>query len=56
MLVSFDVNNEHQSVVVLNLLHGGLSGQGELDDGIMVEPGRMKEMSNSCKLCTVFML
>lgn len=37
MLVCLYVNNKHQSVVVLDLLHGRLSGQGELDDGIMVQ-------------------
>ena len=30
-LVGGDVDNEHQSVVLLNLLHGGLGGQGVLD-------------------------
>lgn len=40
MFVCLDVHNEHQSVVVLNLLHGRLCRQGELDDGIVVQPGR----------------
>lgn len=38
VLVGFDINNEHQSVVVLYLFHGRLSGQRELDDGIVVQP------------------
>lgn len=41
MLVSFDVNDEDQSVVVLDLLHGRLCSQRELDDGIMVQPGNI---------------
>ena len=32
MFVSFDVAYEDKGVVVLNLLHGRLSGQGVLDD------------------------
>ena len=32
MFVSFDVADEDKGVVVLNLLHGRLSGQGVLDD------------------------
>ena len=32
-LVGVNVNNKDQGVVVLDLLHGGLGGQGELDDG-----------------------
>lgn len=38
MLVCLDVHNEHKCVVVLNLLHGGLCCQGELDDGIVIQP------------------
>lgn len=40
MLVCLDVNDEHQRVVVLNLLHGRLCRQGELDDGVVVQPAR----------------
>lgn len=40
VFVCLDVHNEHQRVVVLNLLHGRLCGEGELDDGIVVQPGR----------------
>ena len=29
----------HQGVVVLNLLHGGLSGQGVLDHGVLIQAG-----------------
>lgn len=36
MLVGLNVADEHQSVVVLNLLHGGLSGQRVLDDGVSI--------------------
>ena len=38
VLVCLDVHNEHKCVVVLNLLHGGLCCQGELDDGIVIQP------------------
>merc|ERR1719479_331908 len=34
VLVGLDVTDEDQGVVVLNLLHGGLSGQRVLDDGV----------------------
>ena len=37
-LVGVDVNNKHQGVVVLDLLHGGLSGEGVLDDVVSVHP------------------
>lgn len=40
VFVRLDVHNEHQRVVVLDLLHGRLGGQGELDDGVVVQPGR----------------
>lgn len=40
MFVCLDVHDEHQRVVVLNLLHGRLCRQGELDDGVVVQPGR----------------
>ena len=36
-LVGLDVNNEDQSVAVLNELHGGFSCQGVLDDGMLVQ-------------------
>jgi hypothetical protein len=37
MLVSLDINDEDQSVVVLNLLHGALSGKRVLQDGVLVK-------------------
>ncbi|GIL82347.1 hypothetical protein Vretimale_11818, partial [Volvox reticuliferus] len=37
LLVGLKVNDEHQSVVVLNLLHRGLSCQRVLEDGILVK-------------------
>jgi len=37
MLVGLDVNDEDQSVVVLNLLHGALSCKRILQDGMLVE-------------------
>ena len=42
MLVCLDVTDEDKGVVVLNLLHGRLSGQGVLDDvvGIHAVPAR----------------
>lgn len=43
VLVGLDVYDEHQRVVVLNLLHGRLCGQGELDDGVVVQPGREED-------------
>ena len=36
MLVSFDVADEDQGVVVLDLLHGRLGGQGVLDDVVSI--------------------
>merc|ERR1719213_1386841 len=36
MLVGLNVADEHQSVVVLDLLHGRLSGQRVLDDGVSI--------------------
>merc|ERR1712038_736804 len=39
VLVALGVNNEDQGVVVFDLLHGGLGGQGELDDGELVVAG-----------------
>lgn len=38
MFVCLDIHNKHKCVVVLNLLHGGLCCQGELDDGIVIQP------------------
>lgn len=38
MFVCLDVYDEHKCVVVLNLLHCGLCCQGELDDGIVIQP------------------
>ena len=38
MFVCFGVNNEDESVVVFNLLHGRFSGQGMLDDTVGVHP------------------
>ena len=43
VLVGLDVNDEHQCVVVLDLLHGRLRRQGELDDGIVVQPDGGRE-------------
>lgn len=37
VFVCFDIHNEHKRVVVLNLFHGGLCCQGELDDGIVIQ-------------------
>merc|ERR1712064_117476 len=34
VLVGLDVTDEDKGVVLLNLLHGGLSGQRVLDDGV----------------------
>merc|ERR1712088_1019023 len=39
VLVAFRVNNKDQGVVVLDLFHGGLGGQGELDDRELVVAG-----------------
>ena len=36
-LVALKVNNEHQSIVVLNLLHCRLSGQGELENRVLIQ-------------------
>lgn len=38
MFVCLDVHNEHQCVIILYFFHGRLCGQGELDDGIVVQP------------------
>ena len=42
MLVGLDVYDEDEGVVVLDLLHGRLCRQRELNDGIVVQPGREK--------------
>lgn len=42
MFVCLDVHNKHKGVVVLNFFHGGLCCQGELDDGIVIQPTRKK--------------
>ena len=42
VFVGFGVNNKDQGVVVLNLLHGRLGGQGMLDDIVSVHPNRQK--------------
>lgn len=36
VFVGAGVNNEHQRVVVLNLLHCCFGGQGELDDVVSI--------------------
>jgi len=38
VLVRLHVDDEHKRVVVLDLLHRGLCRQGELNDGIMIQP------------------
>ena len=38
MFVSFDVTDEDEGVVVLDLLHGRLSGERVLDDVVGVHP------------------
>ena len=38
MLVGLDVADEDEGVVVLNLLHGGLGGEGVLDDVVRIHP------------------
>jgi hypothetical protein len=40
-LVALQVDDEHQRVVLLNLLHGGLSVQGVLDGPELVHPGQV---------------
>jgi hypothetical protein len=35
VLVSAEVDNEYKGIVILNLLHGGLSSQWMLDDGVL---------------------
>ncbi len=39
-LVGTLVNEEDEGVVVLNLLHGRLGGQGALDDSVLVHLGK----------------
>ena len=43
-LVRRDVDNEHERVVVLDLLHGGLGGQGVLDEGVPILKNDAKNM------------
>ena len=47
VLVGLDVADEDEGVVVLDLLHGGLGGQGVLDDVVGIlrlkGEGRMKD-------------
>ena len=43
MLIGLDVADEDEGVVVLNLLHGGLGGQGVLDDVVGILRWRVKE-------------
>lgn len=38
MFVCLDIHNEHQCVIVLYFFHGRLCSQGELDDGIVIQP------------------
>lgn len=45
MFVGLDIYNEDQGVVILYLLHGGLCGQRELDNGIVVKPECEKHLS-----------
>ena len=42
VFVGFGVNNKDQGVVVLNLLHGRLGGQGMLDDIVSVHPAPLR--------------
>jgi hypothetical protein len=39
VLVGVNINDEDEGVVLLNALHGGLSGQRELEDGELVKTG-----------------
>lgn len=48
MFVCLDIHNEHQRVVVLYLFHSRLCSQGELDDGIVIQP---KEQ----QICTFYL-
>lgn len=38
MFVCLDIHNEYKCVVVFNFLHSRLCRQGELDDGIVIQP------------------
>ena len=53
VLVGLDVADEDEGVVVLDLLHGGLGGQGVLDDVVGIlrlkGEGRMKDGKISWK-------
>ena len=42
VFVGFGVNNKDQGVVVLDLLHGRLCGQGMLDDIVSVHPASLR--------------
>lgn len=46
MLVGLDITDEYQGVVVLDLLHGRLSGQRVLDDVVSIH-AEEKERSHS---------
>ena len=35
-LIGLNINNEHKGVVIFNLLHGRLGGQGELEDLVVI--------------------
>lgn len=43
VFVCLDVHDEHKCVVVLNFLHSRLCCQGELDDGIMIQPEKQRK-------------
>lgn len=42
-LVGTEVNNENKGVVVLNLLHGRLGADGELDSAELVHAGKVRD-------------
>lgn len=39
VLVGTDIADEHKGVLILDLAHGRLGVQGELDDGVLVQGG-----------------
>jgi hypothetical protein len=41
-LVGFDINNENQSVVLLNLLHGALGVERVDDDLVLIKTGLVR--------------
>ncbi len=47
MLVGFDVTNEDESVVVLDLFHGGLGRQRMLNDVVSIHPVGRRNVVNS---------